>query len=240
MNAVAGSEQRGTGPQGSDDGARQRQRDDAIAVFVVAAQWFTLLVARIEPGQWDDPGLGEWNVRELVGHASRALVTVEEYLRDDAGDEADQRAMAGGSADAVDAAGEYFTGTHDNPELHVQVAARGRRAGADLGASPADALARLVARVVALVTDAPRGAVFVSRFGTHPFATYLHTRTVELVVHGVDVADACRLDPDVPAAAFRLSLQVMTAAAQHTGRSVQVIRALGGRAALPDGFNVFG
>ncbi len=214
---------------------------DGVTVFVAAAHWFADLVAQIEPARWDDPGLGEWNVRELVGHSSRALVTTEEYLRVDPGDGVERpAAIVGGSAEAVDGAGEYFSGTHDNPELHLQVAARGRQAGVDLGVSPTEAVGQLVARVVALVEDAPDGSVFVSRFGTHLFATYLHTRTVELVVHGLDVAHACHLDPDVPATAARLTLQVMTAAAQHTGRSIQVIRALAGRAPLPDGFNVFG
>ncbi len=228
-------------PGPAHEGGRPVRDGDAVAVFSAAAHWFENLVARVEPGQWDDPGLGEWNVRDLVGHASRALVTVEEYLRVDPGD-ADRvlEAGSGAWAQAVDAAGEYFRGTHDNPELHVQVAARGRQAGVDLGAKPSDAVGQLVARVVALVVHAPNGSVFVSRFGTHPFATYLATRTVELVVHGVDVADACHLDPDVPVAAARLTLQVMTAAAQYTGRGIQVLRALGGRATLPDGFNVFG
>jgi hypothetical protein len=30
--------------------------------------------------RWDAPGLGEWDVRALVGHTSRAMLTVEAYL----------------------------------------------------------------------------------------------------------------------------------------------------------------
>ena len=30
--------------------------------------------------RWDGPGLGEWDLRSLVGHTSRSLLTVETYL----------------------------------------------------------------------------------------------------------------------------------------------------------------
>ena len=30
--------------------------------------------------RWSEPGLGEWDIRALVGHTSRSLVTVEVYL----------------------------------------------------------------------------------------------------------------------------------------------------------------
>ncbi len=37
-------------------------------------------VARIPDDAWDGPGLGDWTVRDLVGHTSRSLVTVIEYF----------------------------------------------------------------------------------------------------------------------------------------------------------------
>ena len=30
--------------------------------------------------RWERPGLGEWDIRALVGHTSRSLLTVEIYL----------------------------------------------------------------------------------------------------------------------------------------------------------------
>lgn len=30
---------------------------------------------------WDGPGLGEWDLRALVGHTSRSLITVSTYLK---------------------------------------------------------------------------------------------------------------------------------------------------------------
>ena len=37
-------------------------------------------MAAVPPDSWELPALGVWNVRDLAGHASRALLTVETYL----------------------------------------------------------------------------------------------------------------------------------------------------------------
>ena len=49
--------------------------------YKLAARFFVDTVARVQPTQWDDVGLGEWNVRDLVGHTSRSLTRVEESLK---------------------------------------------------------------------------------------------------------------------------------------------------------------
>ena len=53
--------------------------DDSRAAFADAAGRFVRTAALVGD-RWDRPGLGEWDVRALVGHTSRALVTVETYL----------------------------------------------------------------------------------------------------------------------------------------------------------------
>jgi len=53
--------------------------DDSRMAFADAAGWF-VRTAAIVGDRWDRPGLGEWDVRSLVGHTSRALLTVETYL----------------------------------------------------------------------------------------------------------------------------------------------------------------
>ena len=45
-----------------------------------AAGLFVNTVEQVGPTQWEQPGLGSWTVRDLVGHTSRALLTVELYL----------------------------------------------------------------------------------------------------------------------------------------------------------------
>jgi hypothetical protein len=71
-------------------------------------------------------GLGEWDVRSLAGHTSRALVTVETYL-----------ARPASAADLASATG-YFRSTRA-AAADAAVVARGRDAGAALGSDPAGA-----------------------------------------------------------------------------------------------------
>ena len=51
-----------------------------VTTFESAARSFAGLVHRIPADGWDGPGLGEWDMRSLVGHASRSLITVSTYL----------------------------------------------------------------------------------------------------------------------------------------------------------------
>src|SRR5690349_8893172 len=53
--------------------------DDARRAFADGADWFVRTAALVGD-RWDRPGLGEWDVRALVGHTSRSLLTVETYL----------------------------------------------------------------------------------------------------------------------------------------------------------------
>src|SRR4051812_44038244 len=66
-------------PAGPMLGAMHFSWDDSRAAFADAAQWFVATTALVGD-RWDGPGLGEWDVRALVGHTSRSLVTVETYL----------------------------------------------------------------------------------------------------------------------------------------------------------------
>ena len=53
---------------------------DPRHTFAEAAAALGQLVRAIPPDAWDGPGLGEWDLRSLVGHTSRSLITVETYL----------------------------------------------------------------------------------------------------------------------------------------------------------------
>ena len=211
-------------------------RDEVLDAFEEAARWFVATAGSVTPEQWQAPGLGVWNVRELAGHTARALLTVEEYLTVP-GDAVPE------PADPVVAAASYFLGLHDNAKLQQDVAERGRQAGAEWaagsdGSIPVE-IATLAARVVAAVRGAPAGATFASRFGPLPFDTYLLTRTVELVVHTVDLARACHLALDVPEEAASAAVAVVGQLAVQRGSAGEVLAALGGRAPLEPGFGVF-
>jgi hypothetical protein len=53
--------------------------DDSRRAFADAAGWFVATTALVGD-RWTAPGLGTWDVRGLVGHTSRSLLTVETYL----------------------------------------------------------------------------------------------------------------------------------------------------------------
>ena len=213
-------------------------RDAVVDAFAAATDWFVATVDAVGPTRWEDPGLGEWTLRQLVGHTSRALVTVQEYYRPSC--PADVSVPPETDGDPVEQAAASFLGTHGATQLHKDVAERGRQAGAALGPVPADTVTGLAGRVTALVRSAPEGALFVTRFGPKGFTSSLCTRMVELVIHTVDIGDACALDTDVPESAARITLAVMVETARRRGSGTEVMRALGGRAGLAPGFNVFG
>src|SRR5205085_10368126 len=110
--------------------------------FAEAGDYFVATVARVPADGWDRPGLGEWSVRALVGHASRALLTVETYL------------AAGAARVDVPGPAEYFIGALTPTVDHSAIAERGRHAGAALGDDPAGAVRALAERVVARVQRA--------------------------------------------------------------------------------------
>lgn len=122
--------------------------DDCRTSYHAAASAFCELTEGIPPDRWAAPALGQWDVRGLVGHTSRALSTVEEYLA----------AGAPGGEVLTDAV-EYFVAvlpeTLDEDariRQHSRIAERGRKAGQELGDRPARAVRALADRVVALVT----------------------------------------------------------------------------------------
>ena len=54
--------------------------DEWTATYLEAAASFADLVASLPPAL-SGPGLGHWDLRALVGHTARSLVTVSEYIR---------------------------------------------------------------------------------------------------------------------------------------------------------------
>jgi hypothetical protein len=67
---------------------------------------------------------------------------------------------------------------------------------------------------------------------------WLPTRTLELVVHGMDAAGAAGVPFEPPAAALAETAAVLARVAAAVGDGPAVIRALTGRGTLPAGFSV--
>jgi uncharacterized protein (TIGR03083 family) len=192
--------------------------------FADAAGWFvrtTVLVGN----RWADPGLGEWDVRALVGHTSRSLLTVEAYLARPA------------NAVQVGSAAEYFRATQAMA-ADPAVAARGRDAGTALGEDPVAAVSEIAARVVPLVDNEDGGTLLTTIAGGMRLEDYLPTRTFELTVHTADLAEALGVAPEVPDTAAAQALQLITELAVREGRAGPLLLAATGRTGLPAGWSV--
>src|SRR5689334_15134161 len=168
---------------------------DSRTAFADAAGWFVRTAALVGD-RWDRPGLGEWDVRALVGHTSRSLLTVETYL--------DRPAAAVDVATATD----YFRAT-SAAAAGPAVAARGREAGIALGEDPSAAVAQIAARVLALVATTDGSELLTTIAGGMRLVDYLPTRTFELAVHTADLATALGVPADVPATAATQALRLV-------------------------------
>lgn len=192
-----------------------------------AARAFAELVHRIPADAWERPGLGEWDVRALVGHASRSLTTVLTYLQTRAERE-----------DVTSAAQYYRLVTPEALGIDpADVAERGRQAGRDLGADPAAAVDDLVAQT--LEAAAAAGDPLISVIGGQGIRlrNYLPTRVFELVVHSLDIARALDLSFTPPPDALEEAL-VLAAQVAADGQGVPVLMALTGREPLPPSFSI--
>ena len=213
---------------------------DERAAFTAAAGWFRATVDEVG-GRWDQPGLGEWTVRDLVGHTSRSLVTVETYLDaravgSSAGSRPGPGAGAPGEVTVTSAVG-YYAAVRQAVSSPA-VTERGRQAGAALGPDPAGFLAVLDARVQARVSAADDGAFVATAAGGMRLADYLPTRTFELVVHTADLAAALDVVTVPPHEALASAMHLAVQLAGENGDGVDVLLALTGRRPLPPGFTV--
>jgi len=197
-------------------------------VFASAAAAFARLVRTVPETAWDGPGLGEWDLRALVGHTSRSLITVSDYLRTPAD-----------TVDVDDAVAYYvwvreFMGSAGAEAIDE----RGRQAGRALGTDPAATVDGLVARALADVDAAGDPAIRVIGGLGIRLSDYLQTRVFELVVHGMDIARATGLDADLPTEAVEQAGVLATRVAVRLGHGETVLAALTGRATLPPGYSV--
>jgi uncharacterized protein (TIGR03083 family) len=193
------------------------------ATYLEAARHFREVLAGIPDSAWDEPGLGDWSVRTLAGHTSRALITVLTYLERPA-----QNIDVGSTA-------EYYSGLDftSSPDITARAVA----AGEDLGSKPVETVDRLLAQlenVVPVVSD----RVIETIAGGMRFSDYLPTRIFELAVHSLDLAAACgvpaSLSSEVESAAMKVAVEIAAA----RGEGSLLLLALTGRTTLPPGYSV--
>lgn len=193
--------------------------------FGRAADWF---VHTVETGtdEWDLDGLGTWTIRDLVGHTSRALLTVESYLK---------RPVA---SVHIFSPLDYFAAAMASRGDSEAVAQRGRDAGAALGDNIPAAVSEISSRVVGRVNEELGDALVFTPVGGMQLIDYLPTRTFELTVHTCDIAAALGQPLDVPREAATESLNLLAGLATQAGKAAPLLLAATGRSSLPTNFTV--
>ena len=200
----------------------------ADSTFESAARSFADLVRRVPEKAWGGPGLGDWDLRALVGHTSRSLVTVSTYLKSPA------------ATEDVATPQEYYARIADymsNAGADA-ITERGRQAGRDLGDDPVRTIDELIDRVLGEVAAAGDPLIAVIGGLGLRLHTYLPTRVFEFAVHSLDIARATGLPVELPAAVLEDATVLATRIAVLTGRGDTLLTSLTGRATLPSSFSV--
>ena len=193
--------------------------------FTRASQWWGSLVGAVEPSQWDQPGLDAWTVKELVVHTDRAYRTTVEYL---VGDAKDPTPLA--------SAASYFRVVLSEQSPHVHIAARAQREALEVGdpVNHTDHWSGRAETTVALCDGDEMVHTFV---GEIRIDQYLATRVIELVVHGIDLAEVVHIPVNPPPGAARVALAVLADLVAPDELGV-LLRALTGRSQLLPGIHV--
>lgn len=192
-----------------------------------ACEAFIGTVAGIHASQWTQPGLGDWDVRSLVGHTSRAIITVIDYLELDAPATVSMES-------AADYYGQIYL-AYTNP---AAIARRGVDAGVALGDDPIARIGELRRRAIAAITvQGPDRLVSIGGMGI-PLDEYLRTRIFELVVHTLDIARATGQSAAIPPVLVEEAASLAAGIAALRGDGELVLLALTGRQPLPEHFSV--
>lgn len=196
------------------------------SVFTSAATAFAELVTLIPTTAWAGPGIGDWDLRSLVGHTARSLITVSSYLRT--------------PTDREDVTGpaQYYALLRGYAADSTDIIERGREAGRNLGADPAAKVSDLLRQVLTDLDGAGDALIAVIGGLGIRLSNYLPTRVFELTVHSLDIARAIGIDVTLPDQALRDATVLAAEIAALTGQAAAVLPALTGRGALPAGFSV--
>jgi len=194
------------------------------AAFEDAAATLLTTIERVEPHQWELPGLGVWTVRELAAHTLRGFTAVERYL------------VAQPSVDRliVDV-GDFYSTVMVDPKVHTDVAERGRAAGAQL-TDPVGETEATVQRMLALVASTADDEVVETPFGQMTLIEYLATRAAEVSLHTLDLQRATGQHMELQPATSAMVVALIADLADP----ITLLLALTGRGTLPADYNVLG
>ncbi|ETX01567.1 MAG: hypothetical protein ETSY1_06915 [Candidatus Entotheonella factor] len=187
---------------------------------------FIDMVSRVNDTQWQQAGLGEWTVRELVGHTCRATFVLIEGSMDKPAAHLD-----------IERPADFWKDIR-TPADNAAIAEDGRQAAAALGNHPLDAVRETAERVRTRIDNTPDDTLITTRAGGMRLIDYLATRVFECTIHTLDLAVAIRAEINLPHPAATVALQLLGERAQLRGHVIPLLLAATGRRALPEGLSV--
>jgi hypothetical protein len=197
-----------------------------------AAVAYVDLVSRLPADRWDGPGLGEWTLRDLVGHtASSALRQVPEAL------------SAPADEVVIGTAEGYFALARSVPQAVLGAAraastADARETGRTLGDNPAPTIGALAGAATQALAAVGDDDIVTTPAGGMRVRDWLPTRTFELIVHGIDAALAAEVPHGFAEESVAVAAVLAARTAVAVGDAEPLLRALTGRGDLPRGFSV--
>jgi uncharacterized protein (TIGR03083 family) len=198
---------------------------DYRRTFRASAVLFVDLVSRLPEDRWESPALGDWNLRDLVGHAvSSGLRQVPDVLATPAAEI------------AVDTPEGYFALRRSVPPEVYAAAVAASTADARESGMKIDA-ADDAGRATQALAAARDDDIVTTPGGGMRVRDWIPTRTLELVVHGMDVARAAGIDVAFPAEAIEEATLLSARLAVKVGDGTVLLQALTGRGTLPEKFS---
>lgn len=175
----------------------------------------------------DEPAIGDWSVRALLGHTSRAYLLIEHFL-----DEAN--GMTG--LPKLKSAGEYYRAARhvaSDPQFDFE---RGPGAGEKLGDEPVTTIREIIERVMARLDKTAITALLDTGSGTINIETYIETRAFEISVHTIDLAKAIGVQvPETTMETLKQCLALIADIATPEEK-LDLVLAATGRSPLPSAF----
>jgi len=168
---------------------------------------------------WEGPGPGEWNLRELVAHTIRSAALPARLLA----------APEPATSDHETAVSYFLAYLAGGQPTRDTVAERGRDEARTMTLEPPDAFEVALRESLLAIRAASAGRILATPWGGIGLDEYLSSRIFELTIHGFDIAAATGLQFAPPEAALGTTLSLLTEVALATGQASKAIGALAGR-----------
>lgn len=199
---------------------------DIRETYLEAGEFFASVVDTIDIDGFEAPALGEWCVRDLIGHTYRAFTTVLSYSASPAENVELERPV------------DYFVKALSGAVDHGQIAERGRAAGLEIIDDPQMMVRGFQTYVKNKLDELPDDHIMRTVVGGMRLIDYLPTRTFELIIHTMDLTNALGMETTPPERGMETTVQLLGQLALYRGHAPGLILAATGRRGLTDGFSV--